>query len=328
MAGDYGDYMAGYLPIGYEKINLYNGLRIPSHQHVDSATYEFWCRCLYQRALSVFSFEDLPEFIKDDSLNLMYFLLYSDGFCGFGNTSEYGVIVNPIAPYGFNVNFAPEKFKLVNAKLKKTYKFNCFYSGADKDIDKYGVIIKLSPDYFGILDVIDYYAAKLAKMSAALDMNIENSKLAYIVGTNTNSGKSFLKKVWDKIQQGVSLIIYDSRVSPQKDVETFNFFQRDNLKNSYMVDDFCADIQTLINQFDAEIGIINVPYEKKERMTKFESQSKLSDGIARARLFQRTLQQSFDLFNELYNANVKVVYNYEYMIVEDDNSESNAGGDK
>ena len=196
----------------------------------------------------------------------------------------------------------------------------------DKDINKYGVIIKLSPDYFGILDVIDYYAVKLAKMSAALDMNIENSKLAYIIGTNTNSGKSFLKKVWDKIQQGISLIVYDSRISPQKDVETFNFFQRDNLKNSYMVDEFCADIQTLINQFDAEIGIINVPYEKKERMTKFESQSKLSDGIARARLFQRTLQQSFDLFNELYDANVKVVYNYEYMIVEDDNNDLDAGG--
>ena len=320
--------MAGYFPIGYEKINLYNGLKIPSHEHVNSETYNFWCRCLYQRALSVFTFDDLPEWFNDDLINLMYFLLYSDGFCGSGDTDEYGTIINPCSPYGFNVAYAPEKFKLVNAKLKKTYSYTCYHKGMKKeDSVNYGCLIKLSPDYFGILDVIDYYAVKLAKMSAGLDMNIENTKLAYMVGTNTNSGKSFLKKVWDKIQQGISLIVYDSRITPQKDVETFNFFQRDNLKSSYMVDNFNADIQTLINQFDAEIGIINVPYEKKERMTKFESQSKLSDGIARARLFQRTLQQSFNDFNELYNAKVKVIYNYEYMIVEDEDSESDAGGD-
>ena len=138
--------------------------------------------------------------------------------------------------------------------------------------------------------------------------------------------------MWDKIQSGISLIVYDSRISPAKDVETVNYFSRDNLKNSYMVDSFSSDIQTLINQYDAEVGIINVPYEKKERMTKFESQSKLSDGIARARLFQKTLQQSFDDFNSLYKAKVKVVYNYEYMIVEDDSDNSDdasvdTGGD-
>ena len=67
-----------------------------------------------------------------------------------------------------------------------------------------------------------------------------------------------------------------------------------------MVTEFNTDIQTLINQFDAEIGIVNVPYEKKERMTQFEAESKQSDGIARATLWRDTLQRSFDEFNELF----------------------------
>lgn len=327
-----------YLPIGYEEINLYNGLKIPSHEHVNSDIYKFWCRCLYQRALSVLSVKDLPDWVTDDEINLMYFLLYCDGFCGVGKTAEFDKIINPASPYGFNFAFAPEKFKFVNAKLKKTYSYTIYHKDKTKLPEseagkaKFGVLLKLSPDYYGILDIIDYYATKLSKMSCAQDMNIENTKFAYVFGSNTNSGKSFLKKMWDKIQSGISLIVYDSRISPAKDVETFNYFSRDNLKNSYMVDSFSSDIQTLINQYDAEVGIINVPYEKKERMTKFESQSKLSDGIARARLFQKTLQQSFDDFNSLYKAKVKVVYNYEYMIVEDDSDNSDdasvdTGGD-
>ena len=139
----------------------------------------------------------------------------------------------------------------------------------------------MSPDCIGIGDIIIYYAEKLANMSAGLDMNIENSKFAYVLGANSKSGKTFLKKLIDKIHAGVSAIIFDSMITPRENFQTFEFFNRDNLKSSYMVTEFNQDIQTLINQFDAEIGIVNVPYEKKERMTSFEAQSKQSDGIAR-----------------------------------------------
>jgi hypothetical protein len=159
-------------------------------------------------------------------------------------------------------------------------------------------------------------------------MNIENSKMAYVLGANTKSGINFLKKLIDKIHAGVSAIIADSRITPIEDVQTFEFFNRDNLKSSYMVTEFNSDIQTLVNQFDAEIGIVNVPYEKKERMTDFESKSKQSDGIARATLWKDTMQRCFDEFNELFNANVKVVYNYEYMVSLDEAADdAEEGGD-
>ena len=77
-----------------------------------------------------------------------------------------------------------------------------------------------------------------------------------------------------------------------------------------------------VQNANAEIGIVNVPYEKKERMTEFESKSKQSDGIARATLWRDTLQRSFDAFNELFGHNVTVRYNYEYMV----ETESDEGG--
>ena len=317
-----------YRPFSYDKINLYNGTFTPSDKFVDSYAFNFWCRALYQRALSVFDFDNLPEDFSRDEISLMYYLLYANGFCGGMKIEDYGVIINPISPKGYNVFYSPDAFLVTNAAFKEynTKEFLIYHKGQeDKDQDKYGVMLMMSPDGLGIGDIIIYYAEKLANMSAGLDMNIENSKLAYVFGANSKSGINFLKKVIDKIKAGVTAIIADSRITPVDDFNTFEFFNRDNLKNSYMVTEFNTDIQTLINQFDAEIGIVNVPYEKKERMTQFEAESKQSDGIARATLWRDTLQRSFDEFNELFGYNVKVRYNYEYMITTE--SDETEGGE-
>lgn len=327
-----------YYPLNYDQINLYNGTFTPSNKFAESKAFNFWCRALYQRALSVFDFDNLPETFSRDEISLMYYLFYTDGFCGSMFIDDYDeVIINPVSPKGYNVFYSPESFLLTNPALKQstTYEYKIYHLGdkeklgADFNPSEYGVLLNMSPDYMGIGDIIIYYAEKLADMSNGLDMNIENSKLAYIIGANTKSGTTFLRKVFDKIKMGVSTIIFNSKISPVEDVQTFEWYSRDNLKNSYMVTEFNADIQTLVNQFDAEIGIINVPYEKKERMTQFEAQSKQSDGIARACLWRDNLQRSFDEFNELFGFDVKVRYNYEYMIdtESDDTLNNNPGKD-
>lgn len=328
-----------YYPLNYDKINLYNGTFTPSHQFSNSLAFDFWYRALYQRALSVFDFDELPKDFSRDEIALMYYLFYMDGFCGGMDVENYGVIINPITPKGYNIFYAPNSFILTNPSLNKSKEYKIYQLGMRKkvedtgekfDASEYGVILNMSPDFIGIGDIIVYYTEKLANMSCALDMNIDNSKFAYVLGSNSNSGKAFLKKLFDKIRSGISTIIYDSRITPVEDVDTFEFFKRDDLKASYLVSDFNSDIQTLINQFDAEIGIVNVPYEKKERMTSFEAQSKKADGIARACLWKDALQRSFDEFNELYGYNVKVRYNFEEFVSMDDNqaADDQEGGEE
>lgn len=322
-----------YYPLNYDKINLYEGTFTPSEQYSDSLAFNFWCRALFQRALSVFDFKNLPKDFSRQEVALLYYLVYVNGFCGAFPTEDYGTIINPISPKGYNIFFAADSFLVNNPELgqydKKEFKIYQLglkeKLGDEFDASKYGVFITMSPDCIGIWDIIIYYAEKLANMSAGLDMNIENSKFAYVLGSNSKSGKTFLKKLIDKIHAGVSAIIYDSMITPKEGFETFEFFNRDNLKSCYMVTEFNQDIQTLINQFDAEIGIVNVPYEKKERMTSFEAQSKQSDGIARACLWKDNLQASWDEFNELNNENVEVVYNYEYMINLDEEPDQEGG---
>ena len=99
-----------YFPLNYDKINLYNGTFTPSNKFADSLAFDFWCRALYQRALSVFDFDNLPEDFSRDEISLMYYLLYTDGFCGAMDVSEYGVIINPVKPAGYNVFYSPNFF--------------------------------------------------------------------------------------------------------------------------------------------------------------------------------------------------------------------------
>ena len=85
-----------YFPLEYDKINLYNGTFTPSHKFDDSLAFDFWVRALYQRALSVFDFENLPKDFSRDEISLMYYLLYTEGFCGSFKTEEYDVIIKII----------------------------------------------------------------------------------------------------------------------------------------------------------------------------------------------------------------------------------------
>ena len=165
-----------YYPLNYDQINLYNGTFTPSNKFAESKAFNFWCRALYQRALSVFDFDNLPETFSRDEISLMYYLFYTDGFCGSMFIDDYDeVIINPVSPKGYNVFYSPESFLLTNPALKQstTYEYKIYHLGdkkrlgADFNPSEYGVLLNMSPDYMGIGDIIIYYAEKLADMIKA-----------------------------------------------------------------------------------------------------------------------------------------------------------------
>ena len=117
-----------YYPLNYDKINLYQGTFTPSDKYSDSLAFTFWCRALYQRALSVFDFENLPADFNRQEIALLYYLVYSNGFCGAFPTEKYGNIVNPITLKGLNVFYASESFIVANPYLEEVDKNNHEYA--------------------------------------------------------------------------------------------------------------------------------------------------------------------------------------------------------
>ena len=288
--------MNGYLPLNYEQINVANGTYFPSQvKSYNNAAFRLWERALFQRACSTLILK-LPDVWKRNK-DLMYWCLFSYGFVGCGKLPDIGTWFNPGTFRGFDFYYRPTTFLLTNPYYGT--------SGISKElkIGKDCEIIKLTPDYLGIWDVITYYAEKLATIDTAINTAIINSKLAYVIGAKNKAAAEVLKTLFDKVNKGEPAVFFDKKLADDgvdKDVPWQALF-RDDVKASYIVTDLLRDFQTLINDFDTEIGIPTLPYEKKERLVTDEARSKDIDATSRSIIWFDTLKDSFEVANDFLN---------------------------
>ena len=174
-------------------------------------------------------------------------------------------------------------------------------------------MLKLTPDYFGICDVVSYYAEKLATADNAINTSLINSKLAYIIGAKNKASAKALKSLLDGINAGNPAVIYDKELlvpnDPDDKSEPWQQWSR-NVKESYITKDLLQDFQTILNNFDAEIGIPTIPYAKKERMVTSEAESRVLDSTSRSTVWINTLKSSLIEVNDMFGLNIDAELHY------------------
>ena len=282
----------GYLPLNYEQINLMCGTYFPSQvKPYNNASFALWQRALFQRACSTIIIT-LPEEWKKHK-DLLYYSLFAIGFVGVGKMSEIGNWFNPGTLSGYNFYYEPTKFLLANPALP---------AGAKQEfiIGKECELLKLTPDYMGIWDVITFYAEKLAALDVAINTAIINSKFAFIVGAKNKAAAEVMKKLFDQVNSGQPAVFFDKKLANDgtDQEEPWQVLFRDNLKSSYIVTDLLRDFQTVINDFDTEVGIPTLPYEKKERLVTDEAKSKEIDATSRSIVWYEELKRTAEICNE------------------------------
>lgn len=280
-----------YLPLNYKEINNINGHYIPSQiKSYNNQQFCLWQRALFQRACSVIKIELPKDWMRH--LDLMYWTLFTRGFCGVGYLPEVGKWFNPVSLTGYDFYYAPTKAILANPALKDTSR--------ELEIGKDVEILKLTPDYMGIWDVISYYAEKLATLDVAINTAIINTKFAYVVGAKNKAAAEVLKKLFDKVNSGEPAVFFDKKLANDgaDQDEPWQALFRDNLKQSYIITDLLRDFQTVINDFDTEIGIPTIPYEKKERLVADEATSKQIDAMSRSTIWFEELERTSRICNE------------------------------
>ena len=282
--------MPGYLPFNYEEINLIQGTYFPSTiKNRNNHAFRFWERAFFQRACSTLILT-MPEEWQENK-DLMYWCLFAYGFVGCGTLPDLGRWFNPGTLNGYDFYYRPKNFILANPYYKEA---------KEMEIGTECEVIKLTPDYRGIWDIITYYADKMAQMDVAINTAIINSKFAYIVGAKNKAAAEVLKKLFDKVNSGEPAVFFDKKLANDgtDKEEPWQVLFRDNLKQSYLVTDLLRDFQTIINDFDTEIGIPTIPYEKKERMVTSEAESKQIDATSRSIIWYDTLIDSFERANK------------------------------
>ena len=290
-----------FYPLNYDQINLIEGTYTPSAiKNRNNASFDFWVRALFERAQSSIEFE-LPDFWQGDITDFWYYCLFKFGYLCITDLTKndrpdaraIGMCFNPCGLTGRNFYYGPTTAILSNPLLNDSLELT---------IGQQCSIIKLTPSYMGIWDIIEFYADKLSNLDNAINMSIINNKFAYILAGKTKGAVAALKKMMDKINQGIPAVFLDHRVMNDRETKDtpFQFLQRDNLKQSYLTTDQLHDLHTILNDFDAEIGIPSAPNDKKERETEYESKSKIADGLSRLLTWKRCLNSSFAATKKLY----------------------------
>lgn len=287
-----------YAPLNYPAINEIQGTYTPSCvKNLNNKAYDFWVRALFQRACSSIIIDLPKEWTDYGRKDFFYYCLFKNGYVGVANELEFGTFFQPCAISGYDFYYQPTQFIVSNPKLSKTY-----------TIGEDGYIIKLTPDYMGIFDIINYYAEKLALLDSAINMSLINNKFAFILGAKDRPSGEALKKVLDKVNKGEPAVVYDMKIlngSLSNENEPWQTWERPNLKQSYLTTDQLNDFNTLMKNFDTEIGIPTVD-EKKERLVVAETESKTLDATSRCVVWRDTLESCFDVINAKYGLNLSV----------------------
>lgn len=280
-------------PYKYDEETFYNGSLSPSTIHTkNTALREYFARYLLQKAISVFKWK-LPEAWNKD-----YFLytLYKGGYIAVLNTSQYGVICQYGSLGGYNLYYQPDYIIVTNPLIRQTITAKI---GRDCEL------IKLQPDYRGIMDLVGYYADLLAITAESLGLNILNVQSATIFGAESQNQAQAFKKMYDKVASGepaiaVGKFLFDDQGQPK----WFPFTQ--HIKESYVAPDLLSDMRKIESMFDTDIGIPNANTDKRERLVTDEVNANNVETQTRCELWLDTLRTGIDKANKKYKLDIEV----------------------
>lgn len=217
---------------------------------------------------------------------------------------EFGTCFQPCEfGGGFDFYYQPRSVLITNP----------LYS-AELEIGTQCEILKLTPDYRGIWDVIEYYAEKMSLLDNAINASLINARLAYIVSASTKPAAQAVKKIFDQINAGEPAAFWDKNIlkDPVTKETPFDIVTTtDHMAKVYLTSDQLKDAQTILQNFDSEVGIPSLPYQKKERMVTDEANMRRFDSQARALVWYETLTSSIRKIKQLYpDINLDVSLHY------------------
>lgn len=286
------------LPYGYDDLNIAAALN-PSAIHAsDTGLAAFFRRILFERVLSVFKF-NLPENWSES-----YFLrvLFGHGFIAVVNTDKYGVICQECAPSGYNIYREPTRVIISNPLIN---------GDLEPVIGVHAALIRLRPNYESVLSLVSYYAEKLAIYSQAADINVFNSRLAYVFAAGDTASAKTFEKLYDTIAAGKPAVAVGKNLFSEDGRQLWNTFGN-NLKQNYIAGDMLADMRSVMNEFDSIIGIPNANTDKRERMITDEVNANNIETRTLGELWLDTLSEGIEQANRMFDLNISVDWRFDH----------------
>lgn len=267
-------------PFMYDHINAATSQVNPSTMHAsNTALTWYFSRYLTQKAVSVFEWT-IPENWGRD---YMLYALYLFGHVAMVKTPEYGIIPQACTLSGYDVFYRPTRVCIGNPLIReKEYRLH-------EDAE----LLKLTPDYGGIYDKIQYYASMMSLIAEDAGVNLFNSKLSYVFAASSKSSAESLKKMFDGIASGEPAVFADKKLYHDDGTPAWETFQQ-NVAQNYITSELLVDLRRVENDFCTDVGIPNTNTGKAERMVVDEVNANNIETSATAELWLDTMHRCID----------------------------------
>ena len=282
----------------------------------------YWERSFFQRCRSIIEFDGLPEAgagqIGWDYDAFMY-QLFRMGYAVVFRSKKYGMVVQPGTPTGYGLQYQPRGMNI-------TTQF--FNFGRPLEIGTECGVIKLTPDYRGIWDIITKYAVEMQHAEVAIRQSALNARFAYGAFAKDDKQKRSLELLFQRLANGEPGIIVNTELKRPVDAKSTDggayelpIMQIDrDLSKNFILPELMEFRRTILMDFYRELGI-KVQPDKKERLNVNESQSADAETFNRREVWRICLEKSLDEVNRMYGTNITFKINQPDM---DEGSDENA----
>ena len=285
------------VPFFYDYINTVDSSVQPANAHVlNTQTGRFYQRYLLKKALAVFNWK-LPEWWDED-----YFLyvLYCLGYLAVFDSGKFGVIPQACGLQGYNVFYRPTTAIIANPLLNIT----------SRTIGKDCVLMKLQPDYMGVMDLCAHYAEKMALASSAINQNLWHTKISTVFFAGSDAEQQSIKKAYDRMSGGDPMVVVHKNLRDKDGNLNYEVFNKD-VKSTYIVTDLVADLRKIEAEFDTRVGIPNANTDKRERLITDEVNANNVETTILSDLWMDSIQDAIKEIRDMFGIEITCERRYE-----------------
>lgn len=282
------------IPMNFDQFNIVENMTSPSTIHCSNNELVYFLEdYLLQRVMSVFKFE-LPDEISE---RYFKYVLFCNGWIILTYDDEFGCMAHYGALRGSNLYYEPKEctITLQDTDATKIKEIDRVLVGADRN----AVLMTLQENYKSILPLVTFYAERMALIFEAFDMNVINSHLAYVFGTDKKAIAETFKKIMDEIAGGSPAVVTDKDLFDEDGKPKWTAFFN-NLKQNYIGGDLLLDLSKVRKEFDTEIGIPSANTDKRERLNSVEIESNSYETITRVEMWLENMQDCFDKIRAVF----------------------------
>ena len=264
---------------------------------------EYWTRSLYQRLTALINIKGLPEGSEKQyawDIDALKYALFFIGYMGVFESKKYGVVPQPGTIAGYGLQYQPTGF-IVNTPY--------FQFGRPLRIGVECELIKLTPDYTGVFDIITKYASELKEIDTSIRSAARGSRFAYALIADSDKSARTMKAIREKIINGDDVIIDEKVVRNKADADQLPWYQFDrDLKQNYILGDLLEARRNTLVDFYREIGVRMLD-DKKERMITGEVAAGNAETFIRSEVWAEALKTSIAKVNAMFGTQLQMEIN-------------------